>query len=535
MAAPPPLIRETHMSLLHRLIGPAVFCLALLPQLALAHAQLDGSNPAEGAVVETMPDAVTLTFTEEISPLVLRWVTPAGTTAEAEGAARGKVLSVAPPAGADRGTHVLSWRIVSGDGHPVGGALTFHLGAASGTAGGIDETGSATTGTAALRFLLSLALVASVGAAIIPAFASRSAPEPRLRRFGVASAILTLPLALLFLGFHGLDLMALAVADMLTPAPWRAAAASPVARTAALSVLAAMTAGAALSRPRQAPALAVLAWALAAMSYAASGHAVAAPPQILSTIAVAIHAAAMIFWTGALAPLLMALRGPDAAIRLRRFSTIAIGMVVALVLSGAMLVAAQAGDPAALIGSDYGRVLGVKLALAALLLGLAALNRLRLTPALAAGKPGAGAAMARSIRAEIALAILILALAALFRLTPPPRALVGTAAPAHVHLHGAKVMADIAVTPARAGPVDLAIAIQGGDFAALSPRAVEVALSPADGALEPVRGAATLGEDGLWRAGPLTIPRAGDWEVTLRILITDFESALLAGTVRIDR
>ncbi|MFV0332979.1 MAG: CopD family protein [Tropicimonas sp.] len=517
----------------------AALLLALLPRLALAHAQLQSTDPAEGELVQTLPDAVTLTFSEAISPLVLRWVAPDGSTREGEGTAQGNVLSVVPPAAEDRGTHVLSWRIVSGDGHPVGGTLSFHLGSPSAQAA---DTGADTSTespaalvTALFRFLLSLALVGAVGAAVFCALVSRAAPEPWLRRFGRSAAIATLPLAVLFLGFHGLDLTALAPADLLTPAPWQAAGGSPVAHTAALSALAAIAAGLALSGQRRTSLPALIAWGLAALSYAASGHVAIAPPRGLSTAAVIVHAAAMIYWTGALVPLLTSLGGPQAAIRLQRFSTIAIPMVLALILSGAVMTGVQAGSPEALIASGYGQVLGTKLALVAGLLMLAALNRLRLTPALAGGRPGAGAAMARSIRAEIVLAVLILALAAMFRLTPPPRALTVSSAPAAIHLHGAKAMADITITPARTGPVSVGIALQSGDFTALTPRAVDIALAPADGTLEPIRQSATPGEDGLWHAGPLTIPLPGEWEVTLRILITDFESALLSGTVPIGK
>lgn len=527
--------RDTTMRHLRAFTVIAALFLTLLPQMALAHAQLGSTNPNDGAVVEAMPEAITLNFSEEISPLVLRWVAPDGETTDATGGANGSVLSVEPPTSGGNGTYILSWRIVSGDGHPVGGALTFHLGAPSVQSAEVSETSPAAAATAAFRFLVSLTLVGGVGTAIFAALIARATPTPWLRRFGLTASLATLPLAALFLGFHGLDLTALRTTDLLTAAPWTAAMASPVTRTVALSILAAIAAAAALSGTRLRVPLALLSWGLAALSYAASGHAVTAPPQGLSTSAVLVHATAMIYWTGALVPLLVSLRDEGAAIRLQRFSTIAIGMVLLLVLSGAVLIWVQAGNPVALLASTYGKVLGAKLALVAALLALAAVNRLRLTPALAAGRDGAEEAMTRSIRAEIVLAVLILLFAALFRLTPPPRALMVEAEPAYVHIHSTKVMADVVLTPPRTGPVTVAIGIQSGDFTELVPRAVDVAFTSSTGDIEPIHTSAQLGDDGLWHAGPVTLPFAGDWEVTLRVLITDFESATIAGAVTIGR
>ncbi len=52
--------------------------------------------------------------------------------------------------------------------------------------------------------------------------------------------------------------------------------------------------------------------------------------------------------------------------------------------------------------------------------GLAAWHRFRLTPALAAGAPGAGRRLSRSVMAEAAVAVLVLCAAAELVSTPPP-------------------------------------------------------------------------------------------------------------------
>jgi CopC domain len=60
----------------------------------------------------------------------------------------GLARAVDLPGGLSRGTHLVSWRVVSADGHPVGGALTFSVGEPSVTcaaAGAANAPASALT------------------------------------------------------------------------------------------------------------------------------------------------------------------------------------------------------------------------------------------------------------------------------------------------------------------------------------------------------------------------------------------------------
>ena len=98
---------------------------------AYAHAQLVAADPAAGTVVAEAPSAVTLAFSEPVRPLVFRWFPPAGATpVDGVGAAMGESVSVHLPPDPAGGTWLLSWRVVSADGHPVGGSHAFSIGAA---------------------------------------------------------------------------------------------------------------------------------------------------------------------------------------------------------------------------------------------------------------------------------------------------------------------------------------------------------------------------------------------------------------------
>nr|AIU93453.1 hypothetical protein LRS1606.19 [Rhodococcus sp. NS1] len=94
---------------------------------ASAHAALAGSNPADGAEIDTVPDQVTLTFNEDIQAQFA-----AMTVVDADGAqwgrsepqVQGRDVSVALD-GLAAGTYTVAFRVTSADGHPISGTTTF--------------------------------------------------------------------------------------------------------------------------------------------------------------------------------------------------------------------------------------------------------------------------------------------------------------------------------------------------------------------------------------------------------------------------
>ena len=157
-----------------------------------------------------------------------------------------------------------------------------------------------------------------------------------------------------------------------------------------------------------------------AVSYAQVGHSLGEPRLALAGLLV-IHLLAAAFWVGALAPLRRAARDPEGTALLHRFGTIAAVAVALLVLAGAGLAWLLAGSLPALLGTAYGWSLLAKVAVLAGLLGLAALNKWRLVPALASADPRASSALRRSIAIEgAAVGVILLATAALTTVTTPP-------------------------------------------------------------------------------------------------------------------
>jgi copper resistance protein D len=163
--------------------------------------------------------------------------------------------------------------------------------------------------------------------------------------------------------------------------------------------------------------------AMAATSFAWTGHARALHPDALPILLLSVHLLGAAFWLGALAPLLIVARGGGQsriAATVVRFGAAAVVVVGGLMAAGAILLWMMLGNFTALWNSTYGRYVTLKLLLVACLLCLAAFNKLRLTSRLRHGEPQALRALRTSIRLELLLGVLILAVTATFTTVSGP-------------------------------------------------------------------------------------------------------------------
>jgi len=109
-----------------------------------------------------------------------------------------------------------------------------------------------------------------------------------------------------------------------------------------------------------------------------------------------LHLIAAAAWVGGLAPLALLLHAahgdPDesalacADAVVRRFSTLGVVSVATILATGAVNTWFLAGSVPALVGTDYGRLLLVKIALFLVMVSIAAVNRYRITPHLAVAR-----------------------------------------------------------------------------------------------------------------------------------------------------
>lgn len=507
---------------------------------AHAHAALVSSEPADGAVIAAAPSRLTLTFNQPVSPLVLRLLPPDGKFSELQATAeRESSLAVTFPSGLREGTHVLSWRVVSLDGHPVGGSVVFSIGAPS-TSREIAAQSTADPVVAAalwtLKVVFYIGLFVGIGGSLFLAWLAPGGTGGGRTAIAItlAAGCAATPI---IVGLQGADALALPLSGLASGGVWQAGLATTFGATAIAAACALVAGLAALGvrTTKIARGLSLFGGVAAGVSLALSGHASSAAPHWLTRPAVIAHTVAVTFWIGALVPLgAIMLKGPAPEAVLSRFSRAIPWAVAALVVSGAVLAIVQVAEPDALLTTAFGQVLCAKLCLVSILLALAAWNRFRLTPAVMGGSMEPRRQLSRLIAIEVAIVVVILGLVATWRFTPPPRALaVASAKPALVHIHTETAMADVSFEPGRAGMVQAKIVIMTGDFKELDAKVLRLTLENKSSGIEGIARRATKGSDGIWRIQQLPVPAGGRWNVDVEILINDFEKATLQGQVDI--
>ncbi|KES05315.1 membrane protein [Streptomyces toyocaensis] len=399
---------------------------------ASAHAALTGSDPGRGAVVDTAPTRVSLTFSEQVAvgEDAVRVLDPKGKRVDKGDPANpsGTTYTVGLLSGLPDGTYTVAYQVVSADSHPVAGAFTFSIGAPSETSVSVSAQGS---DDGVVGWLYGLGRYVSYagftvmagGAAFVLACWGPGSGVRAVQRLVVSGwlALTASTLGLLLLrgsyttsGTAG-DVFDLELLGDVLQTKTGAALVSRLLLLAAAALFIAVLFGAhagpsavtaqddTASRHNDAGqndagethagetdekrdltfGLAiggtVVAAGLAA-SWAMSEHAsqglqpgVAMPVDVLHLLAVAA-------WLGGLTALLVALlrapaETPVGRDAVRRFSRLAFGCVVTLVVTGIYQSWRQLGSWSAFTDTRYGQLLLVKIGLVVVLVGIASVSR----------------------------------------------------------------------------------------------------------------------------------------------------------------
>ena len=275
---------------------------------ASGHAALVRAVPWDGAVVREAPSALTLTFNEPISPLIIRLIGPDGKPiALRDVAVENATISIpAPPL--QRGSYVLSWRVISADGHPVGGSVVFSVGAPSRSS--LPETqqsasSSVIAGLWTARFVIYIGLFVGIGGAVFAAWIShdRLCSTPAMQAAFLAVLAGGLLAASGAIGLQGMDALDLPLSAWREKVVWETGFKTSYGLTAVTAACALLLAGFSFfpSSQRKARALSVAALLGAAIALSLSGHASTASPGLVSCPALLLHVACAIFWIGSLA------------------------------------------------------------------------------------------------------------------------------------------------------------------------------------------------------------------------------------------
>lgn len=95
---------------------------------ASAHDVLESTSPADGTTVDRLPQAVTLTFSDDPLALGTQILVkgPNGSVAQGEPTIDGRAVHQQLDPHAPAGDYVVTYRVTSSDGHPISGTFSFH-------------------------------------------------------------------------------------------------------------------------------------------------------------------------------------------------------------------------------------------------------------------------------------------------------------------------------------------------------------------------------------------------------------------------
>jgi copper transport protein len=609
-----------------------------------AHAALTGSDPQQGAVVEQAPDQISLTFSEEValSDDSVRVLAPDGKRVDTGKPAgtSGTTYAVGLAGGLEDGTYTVSYQVVSADSHPVAGAFTFSVGAPSATSVSVsgETAGGGAVGVlyGCGRYLSYAGFVVMVGGgAFVLACWQRGSGVRAVQRLVVSGWVTltaaTLALLLMRGSYTGSgkvgDIVDLELLGDVLQTKTGAALVSRLLLLAAAALFIAVLFGA-YARPSPTTTLnegasrplpdsredqekrdltfglalggTVVAAGLAA-SWAMSEHAsTGLQPGIAMPVDV-VHLLAVAAWLGGLTALLVALyRSPETPVdgtAVRRFSALAFGSVVALVLTGVYQSWRQLGSWSAFTETRYGQLLLVKLGLVALLVGVAWISRrwtarlaktvsaeaaprkekAAVKAAAAGADPQRAAQLARqraamdtarqkrlrdadpnrfglrrSVLAEAGVALVLLAVTTALTSTEPGRteqdaARAGAASSSAADASGAltldmafdtggadgKGVVRIELDPARVGANEMHVYATRPNGRAFDVPEVKVAFTLASQDIGPLPVVPDHITTGHWSASGVQLPMAGDWKIAVTVRTSDIDQTTVSKNAQI--
>jgi copper transport protein len=375
---------------------------------ALAHAELVSADPTDGQRLASAPRAVTLIFSENVSidTGYLRVLNAAGQRVDAGSPTHpggdGHKVSVPVKSGLPNAGYLVSWRVVSADSHPIGGAYSFVVG--NGTpldaqGGGVDP-GAANSQIRStftvVRFLGFFGLVLLGGAVFLAACWPAGRTRARPRAVIWAGWGLTAWAAVLGGLLEGPYGAGTGPSTLLNGALLRATLHSDYGRMistrlvllAVLAVLLAKLLAESASPPWLEDATTLTGLGVLA-TYAGAGHAATGTQPALTVFADTAHLAAMSAWLGGLVMIAFSLPSAGTALArpLARFSRLAMYCVGTLVVTGTYRSWRDIGSWGALFHTAYGRIVLVKICLLAVLLVLGNASRLFVRRLAAGGGP----------------------------------------------------------------------------------------------------------------------------------------------------
>ncbi len=504
---------------------------------AYAHAEIEATSPVDEAVLGAAPHQVELRFSEGVI-LPQRSIQlldanghPVGIGAPAHPAGRGELVTATLPPVLPQGTYVVAWRVVSDDAHVVSGAFEFSVGAPSPSVTLVGRRPSRvapalnTTGQA----VAFVGMAVTIGGAVLIGALWPGGSAPRRGRrtvwvglLGLGAGTLVVLLAQYPYSTGGAFTSAFSATALRTTLSSRIGEAlvARLAITATLAVIFART------RSRPVPRALIGAWAACAIALTATwtlaDHSHTGMQAGLAVPVACVHLFAVSLWLGGLITLAVCVTATAADDQrdqaLARFSRLALPCFAAIVLTGLYQSWREVGTLGALPGTEFGRLLLIKLGGVLVILTVASqARRFVRRAAIPRGVSGLVAVEATFGVAVLAVTTLLVnAAPARGSYAPPVHATVGvpaTAQPA-THLDGGHV--EIRLSPAKHGVNVADVYLVARDGTLVTAAGVTAQLAPGSGeGAQPV--AISPAEPGHYVASQVSIPYAGKWVLRLSV------------------
>lgn len=543
------------------LLGLLLVCtLATSSPQGFAHAVLLDSSPKPGEMLMQSPSEVVANFNEGVGPIFFKVLDVKGQPVGDPGEIRldGTKMILPLRATIPNGTYVLTYRVISADTHPVGATFGFSIGEPMKTVDATADAGSRSLWSLAVavnRWVLYAGMLWVAGTALFLLLLGieGSLREDARQKARWASVVTALSYVLA-VGFGGADMQLGGVDALWKAATWRSGLDSTLAPSAVFGVISmALLYAGCMAGERRRHGVLIAGVALAIGSFLVTGHAATAPPAWLMAPVVGAHLLATAFWIGAFRPLLLSTRqlsAADSGALMQRFSNFAVPAVIVALISGSAISLKQLGSPANLFNNDYGTVLLTKIILVFVIIGIAAYNKINLTPKLIANDAAGVSKIKRTITLELMLYLIVLAAASALTVTTPPRALVATgeagAAEANMAMmsgglvkrtleNDAGYSAEIELSPAKVGENMLMVTVKDpAGVIVQSATALEVTVALESAGISEVRLKAEAVGNGMWHVmiGETLIP--GDWALTIDAYLTDYDKISFLTSVNLN-
>jgi copper transport protein len=550
---------------------------------ALAHATVAGSDPAESARLQSVPNKLSVTFSEDVtlSGGYLKVVDSKGNTvSKGDGTVNGRIVTTEVQSGLGEGSYIVSYRITSADSHPINGAYAFVVGdgplvAPTGSVVGGGTNGVISKTFDVARFVGFLGIVLLGGLVFIVLCWPAGRTDPRARKliwYGWWATTAGAVLGLVLQGPYaaGTGLLDLLNSSLLKTTLGTTYGRMLCARLILLGVLAVLAVrilreqqrSAEKSRARDEDLAAICGLGVLA-TYGGVGHAAAGSAPTLALLSDTSHLAAASVWIGGLtilaACLLPRRRSAELAEALPRYSRLALGCVAVLAATGTYQAWREVWPIPALWSTSYGqlllaKVIGFLLIVAVAYFSRQAVQRRYVRPVVhalsvkeedgsvatisgpEAAAIGGDRQLVRRLRAsvgvELALGIVVLAVAAVLVSQPPARTTYVKPVDKTVALASGGT-AEVELTPAKVGQNTLTVTVfdkSGKQVDARAVTATEALPSDQYGPLEVQMQKTGTGQ---YSSSSVALTKTGNWELVIRVQMSEFDRDVVQVDVKV--